>query len=363
MILLPRAKCEVSLSVIAIVVSVVSMVVLSNHSSSSLLSRNSDHATSELLKHQRISTRGGPSDMVSCAGKVFEGCVPEGELCYRKDHKTAVGVSSVRQSILASCPNTNSHVLVLLVGDSTLRNKWEYVKKINGSTEVSLRCVQCGMTVCYATHTILTKPGQTGVIIKGLLTELPSLSTYTVSVTVINFGLHHLHLYPARNIFRTSVPEFERLLREDVVLTSHILNGSYAWNPFIYFKLINDICTDNFIGEYAETHARWIAHAAADSIRDNCYARVQKEINTTSSDSAAVCEKLTFDSTGVGTINTIALRVAQGSSHLRVLDDRKLTRDRCACSSISDGRHYAPLVPLWWHSFQEVIEGCVLQRG
>jgi len=45
---------------------------------------------------------------------------------------------------------------------------------------------------------------------------------------------------------------------------------------------------------------------------------------------------MTFDNTGVDTINTIALRVAQHSSQLRVLDDRKLTRDRCSCSRVVD---------------------------
>ena len=308
-----------------------------------------------------IEAEGLEAESVSCTGKVFDENVPEGKLCYKLDREGSIGVTSTVQHSPA-CPDTNGHVLVLLLGDSTLRNKYEYVKRTNGSHEVSPRCVQCGMTVCYASHTVLNKAGLTGQLIKEILAELPSLSNYTVSVPIVNFGLHHLHLSPARKVFVSSIPEFERVLREDVVLTSRAFDEFRQLSHATYFKLINHVCTDNFIGKYAETITRWKEPDTADSIRKECHISVQRELNITFSDAAAVCDRLTFDNVGVETINNIALEVARLSPHLHVIDDRKLTRDQCACSKVSDGRHYFPLVPLWWQSFQEVIRDCVMQQ-
>ena len=294
----------------------------------------------------------------SCARRIFERHNPQGKLCYRESDKAVRLIPSVQQAVRASCPPTNAHVIVLLLGDSTLRNKWEYIKERNGSTIVSANCVRCGMTVCYSSHAVLRTPRESGDLIESILKDLPRSSTYTVAVRVINFGLHHLHLYPARNVTLTPVSELEHLLQEDVILTSRTLSAARAWKHFTYFKLINNICTDNFVGEYASTLARWEVPVAHDSIRDDCYRHFQRTQNFTRIDSVDACEKLVFNSTGVDTLNSMALRVAKRSSHLRILNDLKLTADRCTCSTLRDGRHYPPLVPLWWQSFEEVIERC-----
>lgn len=179
-------------------------------------------------------------------------------------------------------------MLVLLLGDSTLRNKWEYVKGIDGSATVSSHCVRCGMMICYREHAELRNPHMSGELIKGILKNLPNLSTYTVAVTLINFGLHHLHLYPARKVFHASIPAFERSLREHVVLTSRTVSAAGNWKHSIYFKLIDAICTDNFVGEYAHAFVRWRTPTNADLIRDHCCAHVQNQLNITKSDGRCV---------------------------------------------------------------------------
>ena len=66
----------------------------------------------------------------------------------------------------------------------------------------------------------------------------------------------------------------------------------------------------------------------------------------------------TFNNAGVQTVNEIALKVLKTFPEALILDDYALTFNRCTCTAMQDGRHYGPLIPIWWDFVLNILKSC-----
>lgn len=66
-----------------------------------------------------------------------------------------------------------------------------------------------------------------------------------------------------------------------------------------------------------------------------------------------MCKRSSFTDDGVREMNFRALVSLR--PEVMILDSYTLTKDKCGCSNISDGRHYHPLTPAWWAVISNII--------
>jgi len=184
-------------------------------------------------------------------------------------------------------------------------------------------------------------------------------------IIVTNFGLHGLHLLPAR---RAAVQiDFEPKL----IKHFHLLNRLMP-KTRIFYKLTNSICSDLFVGDYADALSDWrVQGGVALKGRLACIEQITGYISdpaivphehlryitdgieNITITSGRLCDQLLFDDAGVLYYNSIAYRVVRLFPKVRLLDSYSLTKNKCNCSTRSDGRHYGPLIPVWWETFLE----------
>lgn len=312
------------------------------------------------LPGRNLTTGTGSSNHTLCARQVYDMLVPEGQLCYRTSAVKSTGTKAVTKYDLYKtvCEEMKASVQLLLCGDSTLRNKYEYFKSHQKSTVLNNHCTKlCRVTACYLPRSVTHKVGELSSGISYLFKAASDpLVTPDFTIAVINVGLHHLHLFPVRNIFSSTVEDLEENLRRDLRLCHRFLS-KFAQNPFIFYKMTNAICHENFVNPYAEAITRWAEPA---SNHTDCYAHARRVLNATEDKAADTCERLPFNNNGVNNVNLIASNAIRTLNRTLMLDDYTLTRDRCACSGVGDGRHYGPLVPLWWQLSLKIVNMCVL---
>ena len=289
-----------------------------------------------------------------CAYETYLEGVPNAQLCSRTSNKGSFQVSSTiskRTRLDKRICENGVETLYILFGDSTLRNKYEYLATFGNSTAAKYCVGVCETTVCYLQGTNAAEK------LFGHAIETNNLTSFirraNKTIVILNFGLHHLHLWPARKFFSHTISSLERNIRSQ--LESIYLTLTKAPNKVVMYKMTNAICTDNFLGSYSNALMEW--HDSTTHHRD-CYAHVQRKLNVDLIEAEEICEHLTFNNTGVQTVNSIALKVLTTFPEALVLDDYALTFNRCTCTAMQDGRHYGPLIPIWWDFVLNILKSC-----
>ena len=165
---------------------------------------------------------------------------------------------------------------VFLLGDSTLRNKLEYLR-------LHVKAPQCSnyspQLPCYNITSHLVQVYYAGVsrsrdLVQTILKLMPTWLASTKNLIIIfNVGLHELHLFPAR----PTVPNIhmERELREAWRMLEAV-SQTRRKQTITAFKLTNAICRTKFTNEYASSLAHW--HNGNSSMqRNGCKHAVQLE--------------------------------------------------------------------------------------
>ena len=253
---------------------------------------------------------------------------------------------------------------VFLIGDSTLRNKFEYLAKQEyhqncKSIPYPPRTLAKFKSIC--THVFGVRyyyeAAMTARHLKDAVKHLEEywLSSQGSLFIIFNVGLHELHLFPARN-----TPMDLRLvenLQESVACLRNISEGRQGHTQ-VGVKLTNHICSEKFTGAYAKYLDEW--HNNATAARKMCLQDIVKRFPAASSVieiremSYYLCETMVFDNVGVHSINGLLLDAVKETDFF-ILDSYELTRWFCHCSGEGDGRHYPSTVPLWWLSTLSTI--------
>lgn len=249
---------------------------------------------------------------------------------------------------------------VFLIGDSTLRNKFDYLAKQDcNNIPYPPRKIGPHKSRCTDVFGIrfYYEPVMTA---RQLVDATKYLEEYWLSARgslflIFNVGLHELHLYPVRN---TSMDLYlVENLQESVARLQNISEGRQGHTQ-IGLKLTNHICSENFIGDYAKYLNEW--HNNATAARKMCMQNVIKRFPAASSVSEFremsyyLCETMIFDNIGVHSINGLLLNAIKETDFL-IFDSYEMTRWFCRCSARGDGRHYHSTVPLWWLSTLSTI--------
>ncbi|KAI8110850.1 hypothetical protein M9434_004424 [Picochlorum sp. BPE23] len=253
---------------------------------------------------------------------------------------------------------------VFLLGDSTVRNKFGHLDKLVNSSSCDIpyqvRVIDRHRSSC--TNVFGTRfyyePVMTA---KELVAALDHLEEYWLGfdgnlVIIFNVGLHELHLYPVRKIdmdldivdnLQTSVRSLRNISEQRDGQTEILL------------KLTNHICSDKFYGDYSNALAQW--HKDSTSAHQMCLDNILERFPYVASGQESkemayyICETMIFDNVGVRSINGLLLDAVKDSD-IKVLDSYEMTQWFCKCTSNGDGRHYGPIVPLWWASTLSSIE-------
>jgi len=262
---------------------------------------------------------------------------------------------------------SSRYAAYILIGDSTLRNKYDFAtdQPVGRKHKWNAHCqrMPCDSTICYVKVELVSQTA-----VQRAVSKLP---THVISspwkIIVVNFGLHQLHFYPLRPKFLKSTYNFTSEL--DSVLswllafspagttgTDSAVNSTNATGTGItkvFAKLTNSICTSLYNDIFATTLENWYIQPA---VRGACQQKcLVSKLQIEAQECTEYCNRFFFDDFGVRELNTHTMTVLSKFPEIRVLDDYALTHGQCECSRMGDGRHYHALIPLWWAKFIDVL--------
>ncbi len=277
----------------------------------------------------------------------------------------------VRNRLFCSTPAENKSTAFILLGDSTLRNKYAFAigkDWKDKSLENQCSALQCDdsrryYSVCYGKVEVADVT-RTRKLYEQLLGELEGFHHIVV---VLNFGLHHLHFYPLRPKFLNETLNHEVLLSEifDSLTGAPVDQPQSKYYKYkllrqqqpadvttkVVYKLTNSICTSLYNKDFKAQLSRWDRTEKA-----RCANVCSSRLGISTSEAMEYCERYYFDDKGVQNMNLAANRVLENFPQIGIMDDYNFTKGHCSCSKPGDGRHYAHLVPIWWHRLQAFVE-------
>ncbi|KAL1515848.1 hypothetical protein AB1Y20_002463 [Prymnesium parvum] len=173
----------------------------------------------------------------------------------------------------------------------------------------------------------------------------PELAAWPPAVALWNFGLHLLHIYPARPV-RTSALrcalEYERLVRQSL----HELRVRLPRTRLVW-RTTNAVCESSFEGAWALA-VRAYHCAEGDGFHNrSCslpkIARIRKLCLWRYNISDSLCRDTFMDRRNTAAQRESALAVLRSAQpRVETLDAFGMTDAQC--SSTADGRHYPPLL-------------------
>ena len=196
--------------------------------------------------------------------------------------------------------------LVLFFGDSTIKNKYEWNKKVSG-----------GVSSFYLEATGIHHQ------------YVHKISSYNTSVTHIlwNYGLHALHLEPFRRKSINSLSDYMNQIYE-----CHKILKSHYPNAQIIYKYTNTICDEKFTGKYAKGVNFWKSP--------------QRDITSP-------LYYLQFTSVGTTCLNAVE-NILIIQLNMTAIDS--FTNGKCNFTEYTDGRHYHTLIPTFMNEFYKTID-------
>lgn len=210
---------------------------------------------------------------------------------------------------------------LLLVGDSTLFNKFRYLTQV---LKLKSSCTS-GPGVCFRRNneTLFFNLGKT-----------VKQRARSFDVVVFNSGLHNLHLMPMRTTaLQLSLSQFEQRLARGVrKLEEHFAEAR------LFYKQTNWVCSGKFVETGRDTRgyvcgvARWRSPAMWNH---SLYSMQMTEV-------------------GAQALRAAEKRVVASTPRWALLDSFT-NGDVCACTGEGDGRHFVPLIPQFVLALAEAI--------
>lgn len=157
--------------------------------------------------------------------------------------------------------------------------------------------------------------------------------------TTWNFGLHLLHVYPARPVPTASVRcalGYGELVSTSLQELRRLLPGSrFVW------RTTNAVCDASFVGAWAA--AAMAFHCNSDECATPRTVRLRSLCQRRYNMSHQHCAATFMDALNTRAQNTMAQRVLRPAHpDVRIFDAFRLTAERC--DATADGRHYPPLL-------------------
>ena len=167
----------------------------------------------------------------------------------------------------------------------------------------------------------------------------PELTPWPPDVVLWNFGLHLLHVYPARPVPTVSLQcalSYDRLVASSFrELRSHVPQSTR-----LIWRTTNAVCDSSFSGS-------WVAAARAYHCKDSACAtsrvlRTRKLCQRRYNVTQGQCEGTFMDRSNTAAQRDMSLSTLRSSPGVEILDAFALTDG--LCSATVDGRHYPTLL-------------------
>lgn len=201
---------------------------------------------------------------------------------------------------------------MILIGDSTLQNKRDWVVEILGATQSVPFMMRIGKKSCGWVRYALNKMKRKDAAV-------------AADLVLWNDGLHAQQLFPAVRTGLHSLHEYE----EQLNCYADAIVEAFPTKP-IYYKLTNRVCHNKFVGKHQFAAAAW--YSTPDAVMKPEY-------------------EMQMTAAGTEFINFIERRLPRRYNFTLV---NHWVTGACDCTASMDGRHYSPIVPEFWRKFLQL---------
>ena len=301
--------------------------------------------------------------------------------------KSSMGLSSTatEDALIGSLLRRLSHRVVQFVGDSTLRNQFVQLARVGldipRTLPLAMAVTQHNFSGAFSSSSpikqsdrpdssngywggfgsmLATTPGNATIAYAKIwgCTELKSTllvarkamnrhqrrtghGRWPPDVIMWNFGLHLLHMYPARPMPTVSLRC--ALGYEELVHSSLRELQRAAATARLMWRTTNAVCDSGFVGDWYDViHAYRGTGSRGMSCQQPAARRVRERCTRRYNVSESVCDQTVMSRQNTLTQQRLALKALSDDPRIGVLDAFALTDGQCG--STADGRHYPNLL-------------------
>lgn len=216
---------------------------------------------------------------------------------------------------------------------------WGQFPWLLASTQSNLTLMYVKVWGCSSTASVLHK---INAVLPKQREQNPALAAaWPPDIVLWNFGLHLLHVYPARPVPTTSLQcalEYERLVNESFSALRKLLPSAR-----LIWRTTNSVCDSSFVGTWAT--AAYAYHCSDQTCMTPRVVRTRKLCQRRYNITQRQCQETFMDRRNTAAQRERSLSVLHPSlatGRLQVLDAFDITDGHC--TSTADGRHYPQLL-------------------